>query len=174
MTSHCVYCLCAQSVEDETLKAQMAEREESLVAREKQVADKEQTLKKAVAMVKKLKFQLQQAKAQVSWTFWPCWIYFKEICLAFSLCVCISVSVPLSLSLCLFLSVPLSVCLFFCFSLCLCLCLSFPLAKKRTVEGLWCTVCMCLSKRRWLLLRTEHCQLWRGHYMNFSCLQIQV
>lgn len=44
----------------------MLEREEGLAAKEKFVADKELTLKKAFATVKKLKFQLEQANKQVS------------------------------------------------------------------------------------------------------------
>lgn len=42
------------------------EREESLLAREKVMENKELVLKKALATVKKLKFQLQQANTKVS------------------------------------------------------------------------------------------------------------
>jgi hypothetical protein len=56
-----------QSFEEEltALKAQVAEREESLAAREKLMSDKELTLKKALATVKKLKMQLLEANKQV-------------------------------------------------------------------------------------------------------------
>lgn len=50
-----------------SLKAEAAEREESLLAREKVMDHKELVLKKALATVKKLKFQLQQANTQVSY-----------------------------------------------------------------------------------------------------------
>lgn len=60
-----------QSFEEEltALKTQVAEREESLAAREKLMADKELVLKKALATVKKLKMQLTEANKQVEFLF---------------------------------------------------------------------------------------------------------
>lgn len=54
-----------RSEETAALKAEFAMKEQNLVEREKHVSDKELILKKALATVKKLKFQLQQATAQV-------------------------------------------------------------------------------------------------------------
>ena len=70
VTPVCIACLVVplQSVEEEvrSLRTQAAEREEGLAAREKLVAGKEMTLRRALATVKKLKGQLQQANQQVS------------------------------------------------------------------------------------------------------------